>query len=266
MTLDTTDPTMKSFNPKPTTFLLLGFGSFAKKEMSITKQTFDVLHKNLSDLRPEYANRNTILCPICLTDIPESEMFCNSVEHIIPQNVIKDDEPRNLQLGTLNQRCGITILCRKKRTAKNDNRVLSNGCNGMKGSLYDRLFKNLFDEQRHERSELTHRHGVAILLMGYLGAFQYFGYDYILQPEFDEIREQFDFPDTRKTNWLDHAQYNHSETKTQIVTTSSGSPFIFGGLLTQDKPLQIFFRRCRVLLPKGHWQSKCVNPVQLLKP
>lgn len=239
---------------------------FCEIIMSIAEQTFSVLNKNLCDFRPEYAGRNVIICPICLREISKAEVLRNGIEHIIPRNVIREDCPKNSQLGTINQRCGITILCRKKRLAKNDNRFLNNGCNGLKGSLYDRIFRNLFGNEKHESSQFTHRHGVAILLMAYLGAFQYFGYDYILQTEFDEIREQFDFPDTPKTDWLNYAQYDLNKVKSQFVATTLGLPFVFGGVMTQDAPLQIFFRRCRTLLPKGHWQAKGIDPVPLLRP
>lgn len=88
--------------------------------------------------------------------------------------------------------CGITVLCRQPRTI--NGKEFKDGCNCFKGSAYDRLFRHLFDDKDHTKPELRHRHGVAILIRAYLGAFQTFGYSYIRRNEIDEIREQFDFP------------------------------------------------------------------------
>ena len=137
----------------------------------------------------------------------------------------------------------------------------------MKGQLYDRLFKNLFDTNVHARSDLTHSHGVAILIMAYLGAFQSFGYEYILRPELDSIRDQFDFPNDRKTEWLDFAHYCLVEDSTPVIATSVGQPFVFGNLLTPNAPLEVMFRRCRALLPSGHRSvSKVTSQLEVLLP
>lgn len=235
--------------------------------MSINEEAYEVLRENLVAVRPEFAARDVVLCPICQREVSRDAVIKGGVEHIIPQNVVSGDSADVASLGTKNQRCGITVLCREERACKSDGKISKDGCNGMKGRLYDRLFRRLFDTGAHARSELTHSHGVAVLIMAYLGAFQCLGYEYILRPELDPIREQFDFPHDRKTDWLDHARYCLAEDKTQVVATSVGQPFVFGGITTQSAPLEVLFRRCHVLLPSGHWSiSKVTRHLQVLLP
>lgn len=221
--------------------------------MSLREDAYQVLRENLLSVKPDLSARDVILCPICNREIPHSEVATGGIEHIIPQNIVKKDVPGLARLGTKNQRCGITVLCRSPRTCQSDGKLGRDGCNGIKGRLYDRLFRGLFDTETHDSSQFTHAHGVAILIMAYLGAFQNLGYEYILRPELDSVREQFDFPNHRRTPWLDHARYNLAENEMQIVATSSGQPFIIGGRTTEAAPLEVMFRRCHALLPRGHW-------------
>jgi len=64
--------------------------------------------------------------------------------------------------------------------------------------------------------------------MGYLVAFQYFGYEYILRCEMDEIRNQFDYPDERKTSYLDQALYSLTPSSSPPFVAESGQPFLWG--------------------------------------
>ncbi|HEY0781581.1 MAG TPA: hypothetical protein VGE98_03935 [Thermoanaerobaculia bacterium] len=218
---------------------------------SLKEEVFTVLRENLLVVRPEYNDRDAVLCPICLREISRDEAMTGGVEHIIPRVATKGEECG----GTTNQRSGITLLCRKQRNRKADGRVYKDGCNGMKGSTYDFIFARLLDRGEHQESELTHRHGVAILTMAYLAAFQFLGYEYILRPSLDEIREQFDYPDQRITGYLDDARYN-LKGEPQPFLTESGQPFVWGGVTTQEAALSVVFRRCRAILPGGHWDIK----------
>lgn len=226
--------------------------------MSLNEEVYDVLHENLVAVRSAYNGRPVVLCPICLREIHRDDVIRWGVEHIIPKNVISGDHPRVAQHGTKNQRCGITFLCRNPRACRSNAKMAHDGCNGLKGQLYDRLFRGLFDESYHSPYELTPRHGAAILIMAYLVAFQYFGYEYILRPELDTIREQFDYPDERKTEWLDMAKYDTSG-KSQFVVTSSGQPFVWGGVANSNANLHVFFRRCQASLPPGFWKLNHVT-------
>lgn len=221
--------------------------------MSLNQQAFDVLYADLCHARPEYIGKDVILCPICLREINKKMVLVGGVEHIIPQVLIKSDTEDKKRLGTMNQRCGITVLCREARSQKGTAKQSAEGCNGLKGQLYDRLWKKHWGDKPINTNLLRHRHGVAILTMAYLGAFQTFGYEYILRPELDEIRRQFDFPDDTKTSYLETAQVNTSASGDTIVRTSTGQPFVTGGISVDGYPLQLIFRRFKAQLPSGHW-------------
>lgn len=224
--------------------------------MSLNEELYNVLHSDLVDVKPEYQDRDGILCPICLREITKDEVIQFGIEHIIPKNIIKNDSPEKKKLGTLNQRCGITILCRQERICKYDGKIVKDGCNSLKGKIYDRLWKQHWHGDQLDQSHLSHRHGVSILIMAYLGAFQVFGYEYILQRDFDDIRNQFDYSDERMTDWLDFAQVYIPSGGDNIVATSTGHPFLIGGITAHGHELEVLFRRFKAKLPTGHWQVK----------
>ena len=210
--------------------------------MSLNKDAFKVLHEDLANVRSEFSNKDRILCPLCLREITKIEVLESGIEHIIPKNIIRVDCEDKKQLGTINQRCGITVLCRQKRECKSDLKVSKNGCNGLKGRLYDRLWQKHWQDDKINPNDFTHRHGVSILIMAYLGAFQVYGYEYILQPEFNEIRKQFDYPDSRITEWLDYAQVCLLSDSDNYIATSTGHPFITDGIVAEGYPLDVSFR------------------------
>jgi hypothetical protein len=223
---------------------------------SLKEEVYAVLRENLIAVEPRYAGNDVVLCPICLREVTQTEVLAGGIEHIIPQVVAKEDPVDDKARATLNQRCGITLLCRQERSCKCDGHMSKDGCNGLKGRFYDRLFKGLFDDGPHGQEELTHRHGVGILTMGYLVAFQFFGYEFILRRKLDEIREQFDYPDDRKTGYLDQALYCLAPSSSLRLLTESGQPFLWGGVMKPDAPLHLMFRRCQVVLPGGHWNFR----------
>lgn len=223
---------------------------------SLKEEVYDVLYENLVAVRPHFAGKGVVLCPICFREITRADVLTRGIEHIVPQVVAHKDGVDDKAIATFNQRCGITLLCRQERLCNSDGKYIKDGCNGLKGRLYDRLFRDLFEDGPHQPDELTHRHGVGILLMGYLAAFQFFGYEFILRPELDELREQFDFPDDHKTDYLNDASYCLAPHSSLPLGTESGQPFIWGGIMKPDAPLHLMFRRCQVTLPGGHWQFK----------
>jgi hypothetical protein len=223
---------------------------------SLNEEVYAVLRENLVAVDPGYAEKDVVLCPICLRGIGQAEVLVGGIEHIIPRVVADEDSVDDKARATRNQRCGITLLSRQQRVCKSDGYVSKGGCNGLKGRLYDRLFKGFFDDGPHSREKLAHQHGVGILMMGYLAAFQFFGYEFILRREMDEIREQFDYPIDRKTPYLDQALYCLAPSNSPPLVTESGQPFVWGGIKKPDAPLHLMFRRCQVELPGGHWQLK----------
>ena len=226
--------------------------------ISINEELFNVLHQDLCHIKPEYKYKDVILCPICLREISKETVLKSGVEHIVPQGLLKNDINENRDLGTLNQRCGLTVLCREQRVQKGTSKLTQDGCNGLKGKLYDRLWVRHWGKKDIDRDILELRLSVFILIMAYLGAFQVYGYEYILRKELDEIREQFDYPDDQKTSYLDSAKVNLKANGDRIVATSSGHPFALGGLLVNGRPLHIAFRRFKAELPSGHWDVTTV--------
>jgi hypothetical protein len=220
--------------------------------MGLKTLVFRSLRENLIYARPEYIGREVILCPFCLREITLEQL--SSIEHIVAQNVLKDDPPYMKQHPG-RSRAGVTALCRHPRTTKTGH--APNGCNGWKGQKYDRLFRRMLQAQRIDEGMLRLQHYVAVLIMAYLGAFQRLGYEYIMRVELDDIRHQFDYPDRQVTHWLDHVHIRLSgHPGGQIWATTSGLPFVFGSLASSKAPLEVSFRRFSALLPGGHWAVK----------
>ncbi len=210
---------------------------------------FRILRDNLVRERAQYGARELILCPVCLREMTVDQL--DAVEHIIPRNILKSD-PLAMKKIHLSGRAGLTALCHHERETKGGANA-PNGCNGWKGQKFDRLFKGMLQGRKVAQWELTPRHRVAILIMAYLGAFQRFGYGYILRPELDDIRLQFDYPDQSMTPWLwhTHVQLTPVDPNYQPWATTSGLPFIFADGFASKRPLDIFFRRFSALLPSG---------------
>lgn len=205
---------------------------------NMKEEAFQVLYRNLIAVTPQYSDREVILCPICLAEIAKDAVIKLGVEHIIPKVAVKDDPPHLTgstpkNMITQNQRSGITVLCRR--------------CNGLKGSRYDRAIGYWLSGGNYETTPLTHRQYVAVLIMGYLGAFQTFGYEYILRPELDEIRRQFDFPEATITAWLSHIRI--LPTFHGVFTTEDGNPFLRLMPTHEDSCLELIFRKFWVVLP-----------------
>ncbi len=205
---------------------------------NIRQEVFEVLRENLVAVRPDYNAKDIVLCPICLTEVSRKEVIKGGgFDHIVPQNVAKNDPPELTGVGTncitKNQRCGVTVLCRR--------------CNSLKGSQYDTHIGFWLNGANHEATPLSHRQWVAMLIMAYLGAFQNLGYEYILRPELDEIRRQFDYPDTTVTIWLSHIKI--IPRIEGVFTTGNGLPFIMGFGMHEDSHLEMMFRKFWVVLP-----------------
>jgi len=221
--------------------------------MMISEQVFDVLHRNLMTCRPEHEPKQTIICPICLREISRSEVLVGGVEHIVPNVIVKSDPVALAGEMTKNQRSGLTVLCRRPRVYGDDKRLAKHGCNGLKGSLYDWSLKHIGSSTRRGSIPFTHRQLVGILIMGYLGAFQTFGYEYILRDELSEIRRQFDYPEITRTDWIHHI--NIFDSFHGVFTTENGMPFMVGGSTHPDAPLVVIFRKFSASLP-GLGQQK----------
>ncbi len=219
--------------------------------MALSDDVFSVLRENLVAIKPDYGGRpDVVICPLCLRDVHRDEVLAGGVEHIIPRDGVRRDSQDAKDLATTNQRCGLTVLCRSVRGIAGYE--AKQGCNGFKGSRYDWRLRLLLDDGAHASPRLSTRHAVGILTMAYLGAFQVFGYGYVLRPELDEIRRQFEMPDRAETYWLESVQYATSPSS--LIATATGHPFLFGSIARQEAPLHVAFRNCQAYLPGGHWQ------------
>ena len=101
--------------------------------LSFQKQLFRILRDNLVSERPEYADREVILCPLCRREMRFEDV--ESLEHILPQKALKDDPPYVSSMS-LSQRAGLTVLCRTPRRT-GCGKDAPQGCNGWKGQIYD---------------------------------------------------------------------------------------------------------------------------------
>jgi len=101
----------------------------------LKEEVFEILRENLLAVKPEYASKDVVLCPLCLREITRVEALVSSVEHIIPQVATKGDTAKDRSLATKNQRCGITLSCRREWSCKSDGYISKDGCNGLKGRL-----------------------------------------------------------------------------------------------------------------------------------
>jgi len=60
---------------------------------------------------------------------------------------------------------------------------------------------------------------------GLLGGVPILGYEYILRPELDEIRQQFDYPEHRMTQYLDQAKYCFAASSSLRFSQSQANRF-----------------------------------------
>jgi hypothetical protein len=236
----------------------------------IKGEVFALLHQNLCAIKTEYVGREAVLCPICLREITKAEILATGFEHIVPQAQTKTD-PAELAMNlTKTQRSGATILCRQSRTLQ-DGTDAKDGCNGFKGSRYDWSLRGMLGPEPIDRKRLSNVHFVAVVTMAYLGAFQNFGYGYILRPELDPIREQFGFPNEKKTDWLDKVAIHTGANAPQIIMTTGANSFTFFGQTVEGAPLGVRFRKFVAWLPNGVWPTNtlgvpAVGPLLSLLP
>ena len=217
-------------------------------KMSKSLELFDAYLENLiASGKCPPTNSDSILCPLCLTsirriDVEEGRV---SLEHIVPQHATAQRQQKTpeTRLGNKTTRSGVTLTC--------------TACNGKKGRELDWIMRDLIGPGSREEADYPRRAGVAILIYAYLLAFSTYGYEYILAPGLETIREQFQEPDSDASEWLQHAEVDR-EGRQPIVATEQGGPSVvrIGG----DGPLKVFFWRFRSLLPPV---GNVIHPVRI---
>ncbi|NOS72585.1 MAG: hypothetical protein HOP33_22025 [Verrucomicrobia bacterium] len=231
--------------------------------MKLTEAVFAVFHESFISSDPKHKNSTEVQCPICLCSLTREDVVNKGgcVDHIIPQSAINEDGDIIKQEIARNERTGLALLCRRPRKTVNDKKA-DQGCNGLKGSLYDTLFAGFLETKQFSAQDLKIKHQVAILVMAYLGAFQNWGYSYILRSELDEIREQFDNPGKIVSKWTSSVQFETAPNKIVPITPGKGQPFFF---YEDANDLVVIFRRFLARLPGKPKNSVRVgNPYGLL--
>jgi len=68
----------------------------------LNEEVYAVLRENLVAVKSSYAEKDVVLCPVCLREIGKAEVLKGGIEHIIPQVVANEDAPttRHKLLGT----------------------------------------------------------------------------------------------------------------------------------------------------------------------
>lgn len=198
----------------------------------------------------------SILCPLCLEPIERTAVEDETVplEHIIPVHSTKDKEQktRYAQISVKNVRSGLTLTCPD--------------CNGFKGKRLDFPLRNRITPGHRAQGNYTFETGTAILTYAYLFAFAVFGYEYILQPDMAEIREQFKNPEKRISTWLEYAKVHLPSIKQPIVCNEWGYPFILERSCKKGSPLELLFWRFRAKLPSMDSVKKAVDiPKSILR-
>jgi hypothetical protein len=188
----------------------------------------------------------SVLCPLCLLPKSHGEL---TLEHIIPKRALTHDPGSLRKLHELNDRSGLTLLCRD--------------CNGLKGRYYDPMIEKMFKAPTftprpdEEKRELKARRTLA-----YLAAFRELGYSYILTNRLDPVRLDFlnptrppavtglyfissgyyrHFPHAYFNGWCD--TYDNDGNRTNSVFSCHFDP-------TSDT-IQIRARHVTVMLPTG---------------
>jgi hypothetical protein len=160
---------------------------------SIEDKLWHKMRGDLAQYAPEIAGNRLLMCCACGRRLPREEF---DLEHLIPQQALKQDPDlvRANPGSPANVRAGNLLLCKTPLILKGK-RVYGNGCNGWKGRFYDKAISELVSGSALEpRGELTDRHIIAALSLGYLAMVAEFGYVIALMRSGLLMREQFFLP------------------------------------------------------------------------
>jgi hypothetical protein len=158
---------------------------------SLKQTLWQKLRSDLVSLIPWFADDERLLCPTCLRPLKFDDF---SLEHTIPRQALADDPIAVRATISVNQRSGVTLLCRKQLAVKNK-RVPGHGCNSWKGKFYDPFLKEVFRVDFLQQ-QINSRHQIALFATSYLGLFGRYGYQVSLLPSGLLMRRQFFQPNT----------------------------------------------------------------------
>lgn len=132
-----------------------------------------------------------ILCPTCCRFLKYDEF---SIEHIVPQQALEDDDASVKEKLTKNERGVVTLLCNKPLLINGKN-MYKNGCNSWKGRHYDKFLRDIFNAKVVSAKQATTRHQISLLMVSFIAMFEKFGYQVALTQSASVMREQFFNPD-----------------------------------------------------------------------
>lgn len=150
------------------------------------------MRADLVSLVPSFSENELILCPACCRPLPFSAF---TLEHILPQQAVRNDPKEVRESISTNERSGLTLLCNSNLYIKGT-QLTTLGCNSWKGRHYDRWLRETI--HRGHVGNFHVGHHIALLAASYLGMFQAFGYACSLTRAGLLLRRQFFSP----RHWL----------------------------------------------------------------
>ncbi len=166
-------------------------------EIDIPAQKETLWHKLRADLAqyaPEICHNNLLMCCCCGRFLSFDDF---TIEHIVPQQALKDDPKEAKERLSTADRSQLTLLCNKNLNVRGRKPLYDNGCNSWKGRFFDRRIREAINGSifRNKYKTPTEGYIVALLSMAYLALFSKFGYQVALTESGRLLREQFFTPD-----------------------------------------------------------------------
>ena len=156
-------------------------------EPDIRRRLWAEMRSDLISLVPSLKGDERLICPLCGRLLPFQDF---SLEHILPKQALKCDPAEIRKRYTQNERAGLTLTCKKQLIIRG-NKISENGCNGWKGSHYD---KAISDTMKYSTNKLrSSRHLISSCVVSYLGLFKLYGYSVVLILSGAIMRRQFLF-------------------------------------------------------------------------
>lgn len=141
---------------------------------------------------PWFMDNDKLLCPICHRTLGYDDF---SIEHIIPKQTVQSD-PHEVKLATARDaRSKLTLLCRAPLKI-NGKMVSKNGCNGFKGSHYDKNISFML-KINLDTARVTQRHQFSMFALGLVALIGRCGYRFALSADAIPLRFQFFSPNKR---------------------------------------------------------------------
>ena len=193
---------------------------------SIKEQLWHKMRYDLARYVPEIANNQLLMCCCCGRLLPQ-EFF--DLEHLIPQQALKDDPPsvRRDPTTPANVRARNLLLCRKPIMFKKS-KLYNNGCNSWKGKFYDKSISDIVGGRIDGGRPVNTVHLIGGLILAYLAMVAEFGYVIALMESGLLLREQFFNPGKFHPNLpLRHQMFLAGMPFTEADSAVWSNPFSF---------------------------------------